>query len=91
MAEVLQVEFSGVLCQIDGVYILERKRLIKASVKQTKHLLTLNESYRNKQLHKADETSSRERYSQDKKEQEHEKDVEKYKDMRERGNIFTYY
>lgn len=26
MAEVLQVEFSGVLCQIDGVYILESKQ-----------------------------------------------------------------
>lgn len=26
MTEVLQVEFSGVLCQIDGVYILENKQ-----------------------------------------------------------------
>lgn len=27
MAEVLQVEFSGVLGQIDGVYILEEQQL----------------------------------------------------------------
>lgn len=32
MAEILQVEFSGVLCQIDGVHILQGKQLSKASV-----------------------------------------------------------
>ncbi len=33
MTEVLQVEFSGVLCQIDGIYILERKQLIEVIIK----------------------------------------------------------
>ena len=52
MAEVLQVEFSGVLSQIDGVHILGRKQLTQVSY--------------NTQA-----------------EQEHEKGLEKYKDMRE--------
>lgn len=41
MAEVLQVEISGVLCQIDGVHILERKQrkqtLLLAKEKKKKH------------------------------------------------------
>lgn len=38
MAEVLQVEISGVLCQIDGVHILERKQTCLLSKKNPKHI-----------------------------------------------------
>lgn len=43
MAEVLQVEFSGVLCQIDGVYILESKQRKQMCLTYIKHLLALDE------------------------------------------------
>lgn len=61
MAEVLQVEFSGVLCQIDGVYILERgKKETNMCVIKRKDL---DESYRNKRLHSAVETHTVEKES----------------------------